>query len=240
MKKLRPNLSCFYVPEIELSTFQLSEQESKHAIKSLRLKMGDYVLVSDGKGKLAQAQIVDDNIKNTIIQVEKIDKVPPNNNYLSIALSILQHHDRFEWFVEKAVELGINEITPILCLRTEKKHINTERLEKIAVSALKQSRRAYLPQINKVETFTQFIESCKSKHRAIALCEGNRVEFNDWLQKIDKSSFTVVIGPEGDFTENEYEQALSNNFTPVSLGDSTLRSETAAIYVAAVSRFMGR
>lgn len=240
MKKFRPNLSCFYLPEIDLSTFQLSEQESKHAIKALRLKIGDYVLLSDGKGKLAQAQIVDANVKNTVIQVEEIDEVLPTNNHLSIALSILQRHDRFEWFVEKAVELGINEITPILCQRTEKKHINTERLQKIAISALKQSRQAYLPQINNVETFTKFIENCKSKHRAIALCEGNRIKIKDWVQKIDKSSLTVVIGPEGDFTENEYEQALRNNFTPISLGNNILRSETAAIFVAAVSRFMDK
>ncbi|MGQ9846768.1 MAG: RsmE family RNA methyltransferase [Bacteroidales bacterium] len=238
MEKLHANLSCFYAPEIEISTIQLSEQESKHAIKSLRLKKGDYVLLTNGRGKLAQAKIIDNHIKNTIVKVEKIEEIPPNNNRICIALSVLQHHERFEWFVEKAVELGIQEITPILCSRSEKKHINTERLEKIAISALKQSRQAYLPKINEVETFTKFIQNCDSENKAIAICKGNRIKLNDWMQKISKSKYTIVIGPEGDFTENEYEQALKNNFTPISLGDTTLRSETAAIYVAAVSKFM--
>ncbi|NSW44340.1 MAG: 16S rRNA (uracil(1498)-N(3))-methyltransferase [Bacteroidales bacterium] len=238
MKKFRSNLSCFYIPELELTTIQLSEEESKHAIKALRLKIGDYVLLTNGQGTLAQAQIVDNHIKHTVLQIEEMEIVPPNENRLHIALSILQHADRFEWFVEKAVELGIAEITPILCTRTEKKHINTERIKKIAISALKQSRQAYLPKINEAETFTHFIQNCGSINKAIAMCEGNRIVLSQWMQTINKNELTVVIGPEGDFTEQEAEFALTHGFVPIQLGNSILRSETAAVYVAAVSRFL--
>ena len=238
MIKLRPNLSCFYIPELESTTIQLSEEESKHAIKALRLKIGDYVLLTNGQGTLAQAQIVDNHIKHTVLQIEEMENVPLNENRLHIALSILQHADRFEWFVEKAVELGIAEITPILCTRTEKKHINTERIKKIAISALKQSRQAYLPKINEAETFTHFIQNCGSTNKAIAMCEGNRIALSQWMQPLNKNEWTVVIGPEGDFTEQEAEYALTHGFVPILLGNSILRSETAAIYIAAVSRFL--
>lgn len=238
MEKQSLNLLCFYVPEIESTTIQLSEQEAKHAIKALRLKSGDYLLLSNGKGKLAKAQIVNDHIKNTILQIEKIDEVPPNNNCLCIALSILQHNNRFEWFVEKAVELGIDEITPILCARTEKKQINIDRLQKIAISALKQSRRAYLPKINEVKTYTEFVKNCNSENKAIALCEGTWIKLKDWMQKNYNSKLTIIIGPEGDFTKKEYELALNYNFTPIFLGNSILRSETAALYVVAVSKYL--
>jgi len=238
MKKFRSNLSCFYIPELESTTIQLPEDESKHAIKALRLKIGDYVLLTNGKGTLAQAQIIDNHIKNTVLQIEEVEEVPPSENRLHIALSILQHADRFEWFVEKAVELGIAEITPLICARTEKKHINIDRIKKIAISAMKQSRQAYLPKINEAEMFTYFIQNCGSTNKAIAMCEGNRIALSQWMHTINKNEFTVVIGPEGDFTEHEANYAIKQGFTPILLGNSILRSETAAMYVAAVSRFV--
>lgn len=237
MNNLKSNLSCFYIPEIESSTIHLSEEESKHAIKVLRLRKGDYVLVTNGKGKLAQAQIVDNHKTDTLLQIESIEELPPSKYHLHIALSMLQHPERFEWFVEKAVELGISEITPILCARTEKKQINIERIKKTAIVALKQSRQAYLPKINEAQTFTSFVQNCQFQNKAIAMCVGNRKEYKKWLQNISNSEQVVLVGPEGDFAPSEIELALKYHFTPISLGNSILRSETAAIYIAAALRF---
>ncbi|HNV96140.1 MAG TPA: RsmE family RNA methyltransferase [Bacteroidales bacterium] len=236
-KEIKQNINCFYIPEIESQFIQLPEEESKHAVKALRLQPGDQLLLSNGNGKLAISTIVSNDYKKTIVEVNKTIETSPLPYKLHIAMSPLQHSDRFEWFIEKAVELGIEQITPLLCHRTEKKHINLERMNKICISALKQSRQSYLPKINSLQKIDDFIKTETNTNKAIARCEGERVNIKNLITSSKSTSYTILIGPEGDFTEKEWELAQQYNFTPIFLGSNVLRSETAAIFVAAAFRY---
>lgn len=235
--EIKQNISCFYIPEIESPFVQLPEEESKHAIKALRLQPGNQLLLSNGKGKLALSTIVSNDYKKTMVEVNKIIETASLPYKLHVAISPLQHADRFEWFIEKVVELGIEQITPLLCHRSEKKHINVERLNKICISALKQSRQAYLPKINTLQKIEDFIKIETQTNKAIARCEGERQSIKNWIAQSNSTSYTLLIGPEGDFTEKEWQLAQEHHFTPINLGSSVLRSETAAIFVAAAFRY---
>jgi 16S rRNA (uracil1498-N3)-methyltransferase len=227
------NINCFYVPALESDLVSLPEVESKHAVKALRLRPNDKLLLTNGKGTLAEAIIIEANPKETLLEIAHRYEIPQIPYSLHLALSPLQHPDRFEWFIEKAVELGIQQITPIICKRTEKKKINSERLNKICIAALKQSRQAYLPQINSLCDIQDFIKNVRSANKGIAVCEGNRIPLKQWFKNTTDTQFAVLVGPEGDFTPEETKLAVEHNFTPLLLGDSILRSETAALYIAA-------
>ncbi len=237
MNHLPSNISCFYIPNIDGNVIRLPEEESKHAIKALRLHENDRVLISDGKGYLFTASIQEANYKNTLLKIEERKVIPPLPYHIHIALSPLQHADRFEWFIEKAIEMGISQITPLLCHRTEKKRINEERLQKIAISALKQSRSAYLPIINPLTDFNEFVKKDKNLQKAIAICEGDRISLNQFISESKDKTYSILIGPEGDFSENEAEIAIKNKYSAIDLGNSTLRSETAALYVTASMKY---
>lgn len=236
---IQQNLPFFFSENCENSSFIiLSQEESRHAIKSLRLKKDDCVIITNGKGYIFEAVIINPNFNNVEVKVISEYKINHMPYYLHVACAITQQSERFEWFVEKAIEFGISEITPIVTKRTEKKSIKIERLQKIAISAIKQSRQAYLPKINPVADFKNFVENTHIANKAIAACSGNRLQIKQWIQNNTTNEYLVIIGPEGDFTDEETQLAIKNNFTLLNLGNSILRSETAAIYISSIFRVL--
>ncbi len=222
-------MQVFYTPEIKKITYQLTEEESKHAIKVLRLKVGDEICMIDGKGGMYFGIIDEPDSKKCVIRViEKIEQYNRRNYYLHIAIAPTKNIERFEWFLEKATEIGIDEITPLLCQRSERKVIKTERLEKIILSAMKQSKRAYKPLFNKLTSFSNFISNKIDGSVFIAHCEDvSKPSLKSQVAQSQK--ITILIGPEGDFSIDEIEQAKSKGYQEVHLGKSRLRTETAGI-----------
>lgn len=222
-------MQVFYTPEIKKITYQLTEEESKHAIKVLRLEAGDEICMIDGTGGLYYGIIDDPNTKKCTIRViEKIEQYNRKNYYLHIAIAPTKNNDRYEWFMEKATEIGIDEITPLLCERSERKIIKNERFEKIIMSAMKQSVKAYKPKLNKLTSFKDFIESNDNNGTFIAHCEDNpKPSFKSEISEIQR--ITILIGPEGDFSPNEIKMAKDSGINEIHLGKSRLRTETAGI-----------
>ncbi|MFV0521274.1 MAG: 16S rRNA (uracil(1498)-N(3))-methyltransferase [Mangrovibacterium sp.] len=221
-------MHLFYTPNITGTVYVLPEEESKHAIRVLRMQEGDKLRLIDGIGGFYEASILEANQKRCQIQVEhKIENFSQRNNYLHIAVAPTKNIDRMEWFLEKATEIGIDEITPILCAHSERKVIKTDRLEKIIVSAMKQSYKAFLPKLNPLMPLKDLLATDFDGGKFIAHCyDGEKRLFK---QSLDKEKNLILIGPEGDFTEDEVQQALTNEFLSVSLGKSRLRTETAAL-----------
>ena len=222
-------MQLFYTPDISEKTYAFSKEESKHCIKVLRKKTGDDIYLVDGKGTLYHTVLIDDNPKACMVEV-KHKKVDFNKrNYrIHMVVSPTKNNDRFEWFLEKATELGVDEITPIICQNSERKVIKLERLNKILVAAMKQSLKAYLPKLNEAVTWEEFIQQKFNIDRFIAHCrKGRKTPLKQWLKP--QQDVMILIGPEGDFSETEVHEAMSSGFVPVSLGKSRLRTETAAI-----------
>lgn len=207
----------------------LSEEESLHAIKVLRLNEQDTLTIIDGKGSLFEAQISNAHPKKCGFTILNSKKEQKNRSYnLHLAIAPTKSIDRMEWLVEKAVEIGVDEISFLQCDRSERKNINIERIEKIAISAMKQSMNLYLPIINEMILFNKFISTPRTEDCFIAhLEEGERKLFQKKIS--DKDNILILIGPEGDFSKEEIKLALDNKYTPVSLGASRLRTETAAL-----------
>jgi 16S rRNA (uracil1498-N3)-methyltransferase len=221
-------MQIFYTPDISGIQYRLTEDESKHAIRVLRMNTGDEIILVDGKGNLFKGRIADPNPKRCEVIVDDIQKEFEKRNYnLHIAISPLKNSDRFEWFLEKATEIGIDTITPLICARTEKKGFNTERSYRIVESAMKQSIKAYRPVINEPVKFENFIGKQDYKRKLIATCEGERVLISSAYNVGD--DVVILIGPEGDFTPEETGIAIKNGFIAVSMGNSRLRTETAGI-----------
>ena len=224
-------MKLFYDPDISGDFHVLNEEESKHCSKVLRLKKNDEVFITDGKGNLYKTILEEIHQKKTILKiVETFSEFEKRTYNLHIAIAPTKNTDRIEWFVEKATEIGIDEITPIICKNSERKSIKTDRLNRIAEAAMKQSIKAYHPKINEADDFKSFIEKCNSyDHRFIAFCD----EENDkqYLGKaiLPKTSSVILIGPEGDFNAQEILLAKTAGFVPISLGDSRLRTETAGV-----------
>ncbi|MFN0049030.1 MAG: RsmE family RNA methyltransferase [Cytophagales bacterium] len=229
-------MQIFYSTQITENQIHISGDEFNHCKNVLRMKIGEEVNVADGKGNVYHAKIGNFTKEKAELQIiSKSEQDLTNNNYtLHIVIAPTKNIERMEWFVEKAVEIGINEISFIITKRTERKLINTERLEKIAVSAMKQSGRAWLPIINPMQPFDKYITNTKNKNVKLVahLIEGEkRVLLTDIASKTDSKNkhFELLIGPEGDFTTDEVQMALSSGFSAVSLGNARLRTETAAI-----------
>ncbi len=234
---IKPNTPFFFIEELDTNSIViLDSNESKHAIRSLRLKQGDTIYLINGRGLVCKAMIVDDNFKNTTLKILEYENIKPHPYYLHLAVGITQHSDRFEWMVEKIVELGIREITPIVTQRTEKKSIKVERLQKIAISALKQSHQPYLPIINHPINFKDFVQNADATVKAIAVCSETKTSLSSLLNH-SNTSYLIAIGPEGDFTIEENQFAQKQGFIPIHLGNSILRSETSGVYVASILRF---
>lgn len=222
-------MQVFYTPDIKKITYTLTEEESKHAVKVLRMATGDEVSMIDGKGGLYYGIIDEADAKKCVIRViEKIEQYNRRNYRIHIAIAPTKNIDRLEWFLEKATEIGIDEITPLLCQRSERKVIKTERLEKIILSAMKQSVKAYRPVLNPLTKFDDFIKNDLAGKKYIAHCESNPKP--SLKSKLDHANiFTLLIGPEGDFSPEEIDKAKLNNFEEVHLGKSRLRTETAGV-----------
>ncbi len=223
-------MQIFYTPDINGMDYYFNEDESKHAIRVLRLNTGDPVHLVDGKGNLFEGVIEDPKPKKCKILVTNVIKEFEKRNYhLHIAISPLKNPDRFEWFLEKATEIGIDEITPILCERTEKKNLNHDRCNRIIESAMKQSLKAYHPVMHSLVKLEEFIGQSGHSIKMIASCEGDRKLIRNCYQPGQRA--TILVGPEGDFSENETTKAINSGFIPVTLGSSRLRTETAGVTV---------
>lgn len=223
----------FYTSQIEAhhKSFLLSEEESKHAIRVLRLQAGDIIHLVDGRGGLYKTEIIEPHPKRVSLNVlEFTSDFEKSNYHLHLAVAPTKNIDRIEWFLEKSTEIGLQEFTPIICEHSERKEVKVERLEKVAIAAMKQSLKAYLPKVNPAVTFNKFIQDIASSDavKGIAHCvDADKKYISTAFEKEQK--YLVLIGPEGDFSEKEISQALAAGFIPISLGEARLRTETAAL-----------
>jgi len=235
-------MHLFYTPDIQPTHPQyfLSEEESKHAIRVLRLNVGDEVQLIDGRGGLYAAEIKDAHPKRTILQINSVKlEFNKRNHYLHIAIAPTKNIERLEWFLEKATEIGIDEISLIVCQRSERKEAKTDRLNKIITAAIKQSLKAYHPILNEPEPLTKLLTREFDGQKFIAHCEaGDKVNLKEAI--IPGGKYLILIGPEGDFTPKEIEDALSNGFKAITLGESRLRTETAALEACFEANFLNR
>ncbi len=222
-------MQLFYTPHIQKDLAILPKEEAQHCIKVLRMQTGDSLCMIDGKGGLYYGTLENANIKNCVVRInKKIENYGKRDYYVHLAVAPTKNISRYEWFVEKATELGVDEITPLLCERSERKVIKTERLNKVILSAVKQSVKAYVPKLNELAKFSNFVKNSTIKNKFIAHCEDSPKQA---LQSIVKpqTDVLVMIGAEGDFSPNEIELAEKHNFIPVHLGKSRLRTETAGV-----------
>ncbi len=223
----------FYEPNFSSNGNILSQEESKHCIRVLRHQNGDTITVMDGKGYSYSAKIVDANPKKCVLEIVETIFYEPRPFSLHMAVAPTKNIDRYEWFLEKATEVGIEEITPILCEHSERKVIKPERLEKILVSAAKQSLKYYIPKLNPITTIKDFINSNTSENTFIAHCENTTKKLLKDIYTPNSNSI-ILIGPEGDFSLSEISLAVENNYKAISLGKERLRTETAALMGCAV------
>lgn len=222
----------FYAPDIE-SNPVLPEGESLHCVKVLRMQPGAQVEVIDGRGHAFTCRLMDAHQKHALVQIlERRNRPLPWSYRLSIAVAPTKHLDRMEWLTEKLTEVGVNRIIPALCDRSERRELKTVRLEKIAVSAMKQSLKAVLPEVEPMTPVKRIITECKATQKFICYCDKN-IERRILAREVRPGSDTMIlIGPEGDFSPEEVRLALDNGFMAVTLGDNRLRTETAALYSA--------
>ena len=221
-------MHVFYTPDI-LTKPELPEEEAQHCTRVLRLGIGDEITLTDGKGNFYRAEITAATNKRCLVKlIETIPQAPLWSGHLHIAMAPTKNMDRNEWFAEKATEIGFDELTFLNCRFSERKVIKTERIEKILISAIKQSLKARLPKLNEMTDFNKFINQEFKGQKFIAHCyEGEKPLLKDVLKAGEDA--LVLIGPEGDFSEGEVEKAIERGFTPISLGKSRLRTETAAL-----------
>jgi 16S rRNA (uracil1498-N3)-methyltransferase len=223
-------MEIFYAPGIKGNTFMLDEKESKHCIRVLRMTKGTPVRLIDGKGNLYEGFISDPDQKKCMVTVSEVKPDYEKRSYrLHIAISPLKNPLRFEWFIEKSVEIGVDLITPLVCKKSEKQSVRHERTDNIIVSAMKQSLKALKPVLNEPVTFDRFIAQPEAGIRMIAHCRSslNRIKISEVCRKDDDA--LIMIGPEGDFSDEEISDAVNAGFIPVHLGMSRLRTETAGI-----------
>ena len=223
-------MQLFYNPNINETSesFSFDKEESKHIIKVLRKKDTDILYVTNGLGFLFKTEITLASDNKCTVQIISFEKEASSKFRLHLAVAPTKMNDRFEWFLEKATEIGIHEISPIICERSERKVVNAERFEKILLTAMKQSNVLNLPKLNKSITFKEFIKHKKEDLQLIAHCEETVKKSLKSVLK-PNTNVTLLIGPEGDFSEKEIASAIEKNFIPVSLGNTRLRTETAAI-----------
>lgn len=222
-------MNLFFSAEIDKNFITLSEDESKHVVKVLRSKPCDIIFVTDGNGRLFKTCIADSKSKKCILQIsEELSPQLKPVFQLHIAIAPTKNHDRMEWFVEKSTEIGISEITPVICHNSERKRIHIERLERLLISAMKQSGRLILPKLNAVATFEKFVAVKYESDKFIASCMNEEKKLLQHIYKPGNNAL-IIIGPEGDFNNEEICEAKANGFIPVSLGAGRYRTETAAL-----------
>lgn len=231
----RMALPFFYAASLEPTarTLMLDEPTSKHVVQVLRMAQGEPLQLTDGKGSLFTAQIADANRKRCQVTITDVCTMAEANHKVTIAVSPVKNASRFEWLLEKATEMGVQQIVPLLCDRTEKQHLRMDRLQGILVSAMLQSQQCWLPQLTEPVKFAQLVNKAKAPQKFIAHClEDGKHPLQ--LQAKGSTDRLILIGPEGDFTPAEIALAQAHGFTPVSLGNTRLRTETAAMVAAAL------
>ena len=222
-------MHIFYTPDISGDNYTLNETESKHCIRVLRLEKGDGIILVNGRGGYFTSEIADPNPKRCLVNVVRSElNFGLRNYHVHIAIAPTKNMERIEWFLEKATEIGINRVSPLLCRYSERKEIKTDRLEKVMVSAMKQSLKAYLPQLDQFTRFSDFISQPFDGQKFIAHCDDRHRELLQNLV-IPNQNYLILIGPEGDFSSEEIDMAIKAGFQPVSLGRSRLRTETAGV-----------
>lgn len=223
-------MQLFYNPNISENdtSFNFDKEESRHVVKVLRKQTGDKLHITNGNGWLFEAELTLAGIKNCSVDIISKSLQPKRNYNLHLSVAPTKMNDRYEWFLEKATEIGIETITPIICDHSERKVVKTERFEKIIQSAMKQSLQCYLPKLNTPIAYKDFINQDFNGQKFIAHCEEtDKKSLKSQLKTNDDC--IILIGPEGDFSVKEIEIALQHNFIPVTLGETRLRTETAAI-----------
>ncbi len=223
-------MQIFYTVEVSEGKALFSREESMHCMKVLRMRRGESIRFTDGLGTLYEGLIADDDPGGMTATVISAEHDQGGRDYrLHMAISPLKNEDRLEWFIEKAVETGIDEITPLICSRTEKRKIRRERLQGLILSAIKQSVKCHLPRLNDPATFNEFVDMMREGQRIIACCDPavERIPITSAFKRGDE--VTILIGPEGDFTTEEIARAVKGGFTPVHIGPSRLRTETAGV-----------
>ena len=222
-------LPFFFIKNLTDKTIVLDEDTSKHIINVLRMKIGEEILLTNGKGRIAKAIIVDDNRKKCRVEIIFFETEEERKSKIAIGISLIKNSSRFEWFLEKATEIGVNEIIPLICARTEKEKFRFDRMQNILISAMLQSQQCWLPILHEPTEFEKALH-LSFEQKLIAHCQESH------KQKLSTANHQLptlfLIGPEGDFTKEEIQLALKNHFTPVSLGNTRLRTETAGIVAA--------
>jgi 16S rRNA (uracil1498-N3)-methyltransferase len=214
--------------------FVLNENSSRHIVQVLRMQSGEDLRLTDGRGLSVLAKIREANKKKCIVQIiEKRKQEQPRHSVL-IALSLLKNASRFEWFLEKSTELGVSEIIPLKAARTEKQQFRMDRMKSILESALIQSQQVWMPILHEPQNFNPWVEKVQADQKFIAHCEDGKKSKLSEMIETNSSSKLILIGPEGDFTDEEIKYAISHQFVAVELGENRLRSETAAVAAAAV------
>ncbi len=235
------NHPYFYISDYDPAQKQivLDEETSKHVVHVLRMKVGEQLNLTDGKGNLITCSITDNHKKHCSVKVDATSYQQPATRKVSVAISLLKNSSRFEWFLEKATEIGVSEIIPLICERTEKEKFRYERMQGICISAMLQSQQCWLPVLHETNEYNKAISGSTAQQKFIAHCDNNpknqltNLAYRQAGQPINQSTI-ILIGPEGDFTNEEVELALKNNFVPVSLGETRLRTETAGVVAAAL------
>ncbi|MBQ5594573.1 MAG: 16S rRNA (uracil(1498)-N(3))-methyltransferase [Alistipes sp.] len=231
-------MQLFYAPEISLPCYTLGEEESKHCIRVLRMKCGDELHITDGKGTMYRCKVVSDNPKRCTVEIiEATPNYEPLSYNLVMAVAPTKNIDRFEWFLEKATEVGISEVYPLLSEHSERKEIKQEREEKVITSAVKQSLKAYHPTLHPMTRFKDVVTMPFDGDKFIAHCNsevgGERKYLGSMIKK--GGNTLILIGPEGDFSEEEIIFAIDNGFKPITLGKERLRTETAAVVATVIT-----
>ena len=223
-------MQLFYAPELsqEATSFVFDKEESKHIVKVLRKTEGAILHITNGKGNLFTSEIIQASEKKCIVQITNVSTAEKKNYRVHMVVAPTKMNDRYEWFLEKATEIGVDEITPILCDHSERKQIKTERFDKIIISAMKQSNQFFAPILNEPIRLIDFLQKEISGQKFIAHCEEtSKVELKDRIEL--HKEYTLLIGPEGDFSTKEITTAIEKGYIPVALGNTRLRTETAAV-----------
>lgn len=233
-------MNLFYAPDVSGNVHLFDEEESKHIIRVLRFKMGDVIFLTNGKGDFFKAEIVSDHPKSCSVRIVETTHGKGKRNYsVHLAISPTKNMERFEWFLEKATEIGIDEITPLICEHSERREINRERLNKVIVAAMKQSLKSYLPVLHDSISFSAFITKKFSAQKFICSVDAAKDQLLKKLCPVSQDVL-ILIGPEGDFSPEEIALAEKNEFRKVSLGESRLRTETAGIVACDTVYFLNQ
>ncbi|MBQ2143121.1 MAG: 16S rRNA (uracil(1498)-N(3))-methyltransferase [Alistipes sp.] len=229
-------MQLFYAPEISLPRYTLPEEESKHCVRVLRMTVGDELHLTDGKGNMYRCKVVSDNVKRCEVEVVETWPEYERMSYgLTMCVAPTKNIDRFEWFLEKATEIGISEVYPLECDHSERRQIKLEREEKVITAAVKQSLKAYHPVLHDLTSVRDIIAMDFEGEKYIAHCDssfGERPYLGNLVKK--GANTLILIGPEGDFSKEEINFALQNGFKAISLGRERLRTETAAVVATTV------